>query len=163
MDFRRQCCMMASGSNISADSFVPELSDSSVETPDTSVTLAQKRKRKRVNFTISETFGCKDDAEKFVQDEKCWAFRKRYNTEEGEKKIYRCNKVKARGQQCDANVYLLFDSVSSRVFLFRSDLNHNCDEIDSKSGPTLTPEVKQLIELLCDQKKSHWQSWTKSY
>lgn len=154
MDFRRQCCMMASGSNISADSLVPELSDSSVETPDTSVTLAQKRKRKRVNFTISETFGCKDDAEKFVQDEKCWAFRKRYNTEEGEKKIYRCNKVKARGQQCDANVYLLFDSVSSRVFLFRSDLNHNCDEIDSKSGPTLTPEVKQLIELLCDQKKT---------
>lgn len=33
-------------------------------------------------------------------------------------------------------------------------MNHNCDEIDSKSGPTLTPEVKQLIELLCDQKKT---------
>lgn len=133
------------------DSLVPDVSES-FEGMDVS-TPPRIRIRKNVSYEMDRTFTLKALAEEFVVNEKCWSKRKLINTEEGEKQFFRCNQVKARGQQCSAAIYLLYDSTSPLVFLFRAEAEHDCDKIENKSGPKLTPEVKLAIEKLCDQKK----------
>lgn len=53
--------------------------------------------------------------------------------------------------QCQ-RVYLLLESTSSKVFFFQSTDDHNCDNIDTKTGSALTPEVKKIIEECVNQK-----------
>lgn len=133
------------------DCLVPDVSES-FEQKDV-LTPPRKQIRKNVSYAMDRTFNLKAQAEEYVLNEKCWSKRKLINTEEGEKQFFRCNKVKARGQQCSAGIYLLYDSSSPFVFLFRTEAEHDCDEIENKSGPKLTPEVKIAIEKLCEQKK----------
>lgn len=70
---------------------------------------------------------------------------------EGDKNYYRCNRVKARGKQCSASLYLHFENTSYRVLLYKSTSIHDCDISVSKAGPVLTNEVKNKIEELADQ------------
>lgn len=78
------------------DSFVPELSDSiDLEVP-VDDSPPQKKKKLRVKYSLLKTFDCKQDAEQFLIDEKCWATNKHSSSEEGTKRYLRCNRVKAR-------------------------------------------------------------------
>lgn len=132
------------------NSYIPEINS------DSDVSLLDEipepvRQRKRVAYKVHEVFESKDAADAHLKEEGCWAAKKRIDTEEGEKQFFRCKKVKSRGEQCAASIHLLYEATSSRVYLFRSDAEHNCHEIDNKAGPSMTPDIKKLIEVLCDQ------------
>src|SRR5579883_1372847 len=67
-----------------------------------------------------ETFDAAADAERKVERQGIWAKMKPYDTMEGKKQTYRCNKVPYRGRQCSAGLYLLYHSDSFQVSLFAS-------------------------------------------
>ncbi|CAF4089063.1 unnamed protein product, partial [Rotaria sordida] len=80
-----------------------------------------------------------------------WSYHYTNTTAAGKKKFFRCNKVKARGKQCDAGIYLLFDSTNDKVVLFRTTSNHTHDSIQEK--PSRIPnEVKKIIQELFELK-----------
>lgn len=105
-------------------------------------------------YNYAATFEAEKEAEELVASEKVWSVRKKVHTESGYKTYFRCNRVKVRGEQCSASIYLLYESASLRVVLFRSEAEHNCSSISTKAETTkMTQEVKQLIEELCQQNK----------
>jgi hypothetical protein len=57
--------------------------------------------------------------------------------------IYRCNRVKFRGQQCQSGVYLSYPCHNIEIILYRSSLSHTCDKIPTKSKKN---EIKILFE-----------------
>lgn len=60
---------------------------------------------------------------------------------------YRCNKVKARGEQCASGVKIELHTTSLSVTLYASENEHTCLAINSKSTvKTMTPEVKEIIK-----------------
>ncbi len=52
---------------------------------------------------------------------------------EGKKKLFRCNKVKRRGIQCDAGIYLLLDSTTDGVILLRDKSDHTHDRVGTRA------------------------------
>lgn len=135
---------------------IPEQADSTDEIiPDAQSSPA--RKRRRVIYSSENTFENRTEALAFVEKEKCWSMMKSTQTKVGVKTFFRCNKVKARGKQCMATIYLLFDITSARVFLFRCKHDHNCNHIVSKANMKLTPELRQAIESLCAQRQKPMQ------
>ncbi|CAF4789153.1 unnamed protein product, partial [Rotaria sp. Silwood1] len=62
-----------------------------------------------------------------------------------------CNKGKARGKQCDADIYLLFESTNDKVVLFRTTSDHIHDNIEEKPS-RITTEVKKIIQELFELK-----------
>ncbi len=63
------------------------------------------------------------------------------------KKFFRYNKVKYRGKQCGASIYLLFESISDQVVLYRDESDHTHDTIQEKSS-RISNEVKETIKEL---------------
>lgn len=117
-------------------------------------TQVRQKKVKRNAYTLSATFENAKEAEDHVKAEKTWSVRKNVHTEPGYKTYYRCNRVRVRGEQCKASLYLLYEAASFKVVLFRSVDVHSCDGIATKTGSSvMTDEVKRLIEELCVQHK----------
>ena len=50
-------------------------------------------------------------------------------TNAGRKQFYRCNLVPYRGQQCAVAIQLLFDAESFEVLQFKTEEEHNHDEL----------------------------------
>lgn len=137
------------------DSLIPFLNDPQSQEEVEAESPLRKVKKAYRDYELVETFECKQDSEEFLSNERCWGTKKHVSTEEGRKKILRCNLVKSRGQQCDARAYLLYESTSFRVLFFRSKTDHNCETLplSSQTGQKMTDEVKKVIEDLYDQKK----------
>lgn len=60
----------------------------------------------------------------------------------------RCNKVKYRGPQCAARIYLLFESNSNAVLLYRTSSDHGHEIIGTKNDYSITQETKDEINKL---------------
>lgn len=115
-------------------------------------TQKQGRKRKRtILWNLEKTFPRKSEAVDFVQNEQTWSINFTNSTFEGRKVYYRCNKVKRRGEQCQAELYLFYDNTSLEVHLFRSEGDHTCKTMASQSQ-RLTQKLKTEIERLFDLK-----------
>jgi len=66
------------------------------------------------------------------------------------KKFFGCNKVKLRGKEWNACIYLLFKCTSDEVVLFRdkSDRTHdNIQRKTSKISNEVKEEIKELFQL----------------
>lgn len=70
-----------------------------------------------------------------------WSIAFRYDTVDGGKVHYRCNKVKLAGPQCPAAIYLLYHSEKESVSLFRTDDEHD-HSIAVPSTRGLAPEIR---------------------
>jgi hypothetical protein len=97
-------------------------------------------------------FKNKEEVLKFVESENNWSYHYTNKTTEGNKRYYRCNKVKARGNQCDAKIHLLFDSTSDDVVLFRTHTAHTHQNLPTTSYGKLSTELKEEIKNLVDLK-----------
>lgn len=86
----------------------------------------QKIKRSRISkdWIMEQTFETKQNALDAIQSENCWGYHYDNKSVAGTKVTYRCNLVKARGQQYSAAIYLLYDAKNSRVHLYRADSPH---------------------------------------
>jgi hypothetical protein len=96
-----------------------------------------KKRRKKVDdkqWKREQVFSNKALAQKSLKDEGIWSFyHKNVDTEGNVSAIYRCNKVKYRGEQCASGVYLYYPANTEDVVLYRSELLHTCESIPSKT------------------------------
>lgn len=74
---------------------------------------------------------------------------KQYKNSIGDRQMYRCNRVKFRGKQCAARVYLLYSSKDDTVQLFRSTSDHDHDQNVNKITD-LSDDVKNEIRKMYD-------------
>ncbi|CAF1482527.1 unnamed protein product, partial [Rotaria sordida] len=128
------------------------VSDDEVDTNEIVDNGNQKRMKKRQRKWVEEkVFNNTEEAEEVVIKENQWSYHYTNTTAAGKKKFFRCNKVKARGKQCDAGIYLLFDSTNDKVVLFRATSDHTHDSMQEK--PSRIPnEVKTIIQELYELK-----------
>jgi hypothetical protein len=108
-------------------------------------------KKRQRNLVEKMVFNNTEEAEEAVIKEKQWSYHYTNTTAAGKKKFFRCNKVKARGKQCDAGIYLLLNSTNDKVVLFRTTSDHTHDSIQEK--PSRIPnEIKEVIQELFELK-----------
>lgn len=93
-------------------------------------------------------FISKHEADEVINGEDCWGYGASSESLEGKKIYYRCNKVKARGVQCEAKIYLLHDSSSTGFTLYRASNCHTHDNIITKANTGISEEVKKKIKEL---------------
>lgn len=104
---------------------------SSSHTTDEAETIEPRTIKRRIRkpWSYVETFGSKEDAMEALKNERCWSMLYKNTSSAGTRVTYRCNLVKLQGKQCDAGVYLLYDSRSSKVHWFRSETEHTHDSL----------------------------------
>ena len=78
---------------------------------------------------MEKKFSGSKEALEYIDTEKTWSFHYKNTTADGNKSYYRCNKIKLRGHQCPAGIYLLYDCRNEDVFLFRALENHDHSNI----------------------------------
>lgn len=111
--------------------------------------LEKKKRLKGREYIFVKKFTNADEAESFVQAENTWSVKVSHDTEEGNKKFYRCRKVKFRGPQCAASIYLLFEANSSEVLLYRTDSDHDHESIaKAETRHGICQETKEEINKL---------------
>lgn len=108
-----------------------------------------KRGRNKVWVFYNKFLNFKE-AEDFVSTENTWSRKFTRMTEEGQKRFYRCNKVRKLGPQCAAELYLLFESGSDSVLVYRSEADHNHDEVGTRTNYGISDQTKLEINSLFD-------------
>lgn len=115
------------------DEMVPDFLDSSHESNSGVETMKMKRfKMNNRIYDKKSEYPDEESAFKAVNVKALWTKTQRTHTEEGLKQYYRCKKVKARGRQCAAGAFLLFDTATETYIWFESQNEHDCDQIRTK-------------------------------
>lgn len=124
-------------------------SDSSIEGEEEEIP-SKKKRRQPISWIFVKQFVNCNEAEETLKLENTWSFNYSHRTEEGLKRFYRCNKVKKRGPQCSGKVYLLFDSTSDTVFMYKAEANHDHENLLTRCLSTygLSEVVKLEINKL---------------
>lgn len=150
-EFRQN--MLSNGIFIPDSSYLPTINNSN-DMDDDENEFLQKAKRKRVhkNWILEKIFSSKAEADNFLSTEKCWSYYYQNKSSAGLRINYRCNMMKFRGKQCDAAVYLLYNSENVSVQFHRSDSPHTHDDdgfkenaIDTIHGEMET-EIRSLFQ-----------------
>lgn len=92
------------------------------------------RKKTDRRWIFEKTYSNKRDAAVSIGAESCWSLRYTNKSHEGVSKVYRCNKVKLRGEQCAASIKVLLNTDGTTVSLFRAEAMHTCTSIETKAG-----------------------------
>lgn len=99
-------------------------------------------------------FHCKfsnlKEAEDFVDSENTWSRNFTRITREGQKRFYRCNKVRQKGPQCAAEIYVLLECGTDFVFVYRTNADHNHNEIGTRDDYGINARTKTEINKLYD-------------
>lgn len=117
---------------------------------DEPVEPAQKRQRTKQNWIFDRTFDSPEDALTFLKAEIVWSYKYKNSSFAGVIVTYRCNKMKFRGKQCPALIYLLYDANDkSKVHLFRNDCEHSHDSDNAvyEMDPELAATIQQLFNM----------------
>lgn len=118
-----------------------------------SVLVAKKKPKLSLDWKLVQKFDNFEQAKTFVKAEGTWSKNYCHQTEEGKKTYYRCNKLKRRGPQCSTRMYLLFESTSDSVLMFKTNADHDHDEKkEFTSSYGLSDTVKNEINRLFDLK-----------
>lgn len=89
-----------------------------------------------------------DQVVAFLLLENCWTKVTSYCVSDGIKTIYRCKRVRRRGAQCAAKIYIHYDKENKDFKLFRKNVEHTCDVI-GKPPVGIEEYVKvKIIQLL---------------
>lgn len=104
-----------------------------------------KKQRVHLDFIMEAIFESQKIAEAALKAENTWS--KQYKNASGDRQMYRCNKVKFRGQQCAARVYLQCSSKDDTVQLFRATAAHDHDQNVNKITD-LPDDVKDEIRTM---------------
>ncbi|KAL0831843.1 hypothetical protein ABMA28_001373 [Loxostege sticticalis] len=132
-------------------SVVPLLqSDSDGEYSDQEQNIPMKKKRVYQSWVFVAKFDSASLAHKVLDQENIWSINYSNESEEGKKTYYRCNKVKKRGPQCSAKRYILYDSLSDAVLLYRTEDGHDHESKESTErglSEVVKLKVNELLDL----------------
>lgn len=145
--------MALNGVYIPKSDYLPNYCSQIDEEPENEIVQKPKRRRMHKNWILQRTFSNKEEAIKAVTSEQCWAYYYANNSSAGVRVNYRCNAMKFRGKQCDAGVYLLYDSRNSSVHFYRCDLphSHDSDECKQNARNTIPAEIEAAVRELFNQ------------
>lgn len=112
----------------------------------------QPHKKRRIHKTylFEKEFASKEDAESTIAMENTWSKYYQTSSSAGERRTYRCKKVKYSSEQCSASLYLLFKSNSDNVVLFRAVNEHDHDQKLTRifeMDLTIKDEIVRLYQL----------------
>ena len=110
-----------------------------------------RKATKKKEWIYKMTFQTNEEALNWINTEDIWSATRMYDTENGRKQLYRCNKVIARGIQCACAVYLLYNDDSLQVTLFATTDDHTHLEIletFNKAPQGINKETKVFIDRL---------------
>lgn len=98
-------------------------------------------------WEYTQTFANKNEFAAFLRDEKCWSLLKTQYLQKGTKVVYRCNRVKRRGKQCNAGVYTLecSDGENAIIKLYSKIAEHSCNGSENKVTAKIGEDVKNFI------------------
>ena len=96
---------------------------------DEDVEVATKKKRAFKNWIFVQEFETKQAAQNWIKEQAIWSYLKDYDTEAGIKHMYRCNQVKRRGPQCEAEICLQCNSHNFKVCLLENGNEHTHEQI----------------------------------
>lgn len=111
-----------------------------------------KRKRLHKMWILESTFSTKAEAIAAVNAEKIWSYHYNNESASGVRVNYRCNQMKFRGTQCASGLYLLYDSRSTKVYLYRADTAHTHDAEENRGNAVvrisgaLEKDIRTLFE-----------------
>jgi len=108
----------------------------------------RKTARRKFKWVEDKSFHNDLDAEMAIKQERQWSRYYSNKGHDGIKVYYRCNRVKFRGKQCSASIYLYYPNDSNKVVLFRSTSEHDHTESDERK--VFSEEAKQIIVELFD-------------
>lgn len=92
------------------------------------------------------------DAMEAIGIENIWSKIRTHTVEEGRKIYFRCKKVKLRGRPCTSAMYLLLESNSTQVRVFRTLEQHDHDDHKARAAePGIKPDIKSEISRLFNQ------------
>lgn len=134
---------------------LPEYDSSEEENKESNQTSTQfgtkRLKKADKQWKLEKVYEDRSSAEQDILREGTWSYSFKNKLVDGDVNIYyRCNKVKFRGEQCQASIYLHYPADSQNVNLYRSQLSHNCHDILEKARPRISVDVKQEIRKLVD-------------
>lgn len=86
-----------------------------------------------------------------VAAEKCWSYYYDNTSSLGHRINYRCNFVKFGGKQCAAAMYMLYDSTSTDIHLYRADAVHTHENLQENAAGRLSDEVEAEIRILFER------------
>lgn len=115
----------------------------------------RRSKRNRCWYKCA-TYTCKEDAENSVKAEETWSFHYKNKTNDGHKAYYRCSKVKRRGLQCNAGLYLLYWFNNTNVAVFKTYELHSHEGLHTETirlSDDIKNKIKQLFDLHIKPKK----------
>lgn len=113
------------------------------------ITVTKKQKKTK-NWIFLKQCSTEEEAINLINSECTWSRNYTRATEDGQKRFYRCNKVKRRGPQCDAELYLLFINDDNKVNMYKTDSKHNHDEISTRDNYGIREKTKEEINKLFD-------------
>jgi hypothetical protein len=106
--------------------------------------------RRSINWVKEKSFSSDAEAQTAITQEEQWSRHYTNRGHDGTKVYYRCNKVKFRGEQCNAAIHLCYPHDSDQVILFRAKNEHSHN--NASRSYYFTQEVKQNIKELFDLK-----------
>lgn len=126
---------------------VPEYDTSS---QDENEEIAEDKRRPKVKkiWELDCEFNNHLEAVQYVKNEKIWSTATTNFLSDGKKVLYRCNKAKLRGLQCDSGLYLMYSYNSENVLVYKARNEHTCEKEDLKSNYGLQDQMKELVEQL---------------
>lgn len=154
-EFRKNMAM--NGIYIPKDNYLPNYCSqlNGEKDVDEEEEIVQQPKRRRVhkNWIFDRTFANKKEAIEAIDAEECWAYYYMNRSLAGERVNYRCDAMKYRGKQCDAGIYLLYDSKNSSVHLYRCELPHSHENEECKKNARniIPAETENAIRELFNQ------------
>ncbi|CAH2211747.1 jg19647, partial [Pararge aegeria aegeria] len=107
-----------------------------------------KKQRRDKKWIVINQYPNAEEAESFVKSESTWSRNYTRTCEDGTKKFYRCNRVKKRGPQCDAELYFLYVNDGDKVIAYQTDCEHNHDAIGTRDSYGVHEKTKHEIDKL---------------
>lgn len=133
---------------INCDEGVPDYYSSGAESEDQGP-MKPKRGRNKL-WVFQSKFSNLKEAEDFVNSKNTWSRKFTRMTEEGQKRFYRCNKVRKKGPQCAAELYLLFESGTDNILAYHTDAEHNHENTGTRGDYGIDAHTKTEINRLFD-------------
>lgn len=107
-----------------------------------------KKQRKEKNWIVLTQFANAEEAENYLKSENTWSRNYTRTRENGKKYFYRCNKVRKRGPQCNAELCFLYVNGREDVIAYQTDSEHNHDMIGTRDNYGIDEKTKLEIDKL---------------
>jgi hypothetical protein len=90
--------------------------------------VPKKSRKQRVSkkWIYVREFEHHDDVQQWLKEQKIWSWLRPSTERDCKVEIYRCNRVKKRGPECEAFIKLVYSASDYTVAMYKTDAEHNC-------------------------------------